>query len=96
MATITFKAKINSVYTHDDKLSYGYIKVPIFKKHHCDMNAFRQHRKYGSFVNSNIFNNLLARLHRQYFPQGILKLHNIPDGVAVDSSGFLTTVTIEV
>lgn len=96
MATITFKAKVNNVYTHDDDLAYKYIKVPTFKQHHCDMPAFRNHIRYGSFANSNLFNNILARIHRQYFPQGKLKLNDIPENVEVDTSKFLAVVTIKV
>ena len=77
MATITFKAKVHNVYTHDDGLSYKYIKVPVFKKHHCDMDAFSKHEKYGSFSNSTLFYSVLSRIRNECFPHGVLKLNSI-------------------
>ena len=95
MATIKFKAKIKTVYSVHGDVLYTYLKVPVFNIRHCDMPAFRQHKKYGSYANSTLFPGMLSRIRNEYFPRGVLRLDNIPDGVEV-ASGFLTTVEINV
>lgn len=97
MAKISFRAKVQQVYHSDDALAYEYIQVPELKRSHCDMNAFRQHAKYGSYANSDLFPGMLARIRRDLFGScGMLKLSNIPEGVNVDTSGFLALVEFDV
>ncbi len=95
-ATIEFKAKVQT-YTDADNEKRQFVIVPELKRHHCDMVAFRQHPKYGSFANSDLFQGMLNRIKTERFgSSGWLKLHSIPCGVAVDASGFLARVTISV
>jgi|GEM_PF-3316346 len=97
MPEISFKAKVIEVYTPDGDLARRQIQTPQFQRRHCEMNAFRTHRKYGGFANSDLFPGILARIRKDLFgPSGILDLGNIPENVSVDGSGFLATVTIEV
>lgn len=96
MATIQFKAKIQTVYNMDDTPAYYYIHVPELDRKHCDMPAFRQHKKYGPYANSDLFKGMLKRIRSDIFQGRPLKLNAIPEGVTVDTSGFLAVVTIEV
>jgi hypothetical protein len=94
MAKITFKAKVQEM---DPFLGgYQYVTVPKLERRHCDMHAFRIHPKFGSYANSDLFPNILARQREALFgSNGRLRLDAIPENVTVDTSGFLAVVTIE-
>lgn len=99
MARIEFKAKAQAVYNPDDTLAYHAVRVPKLERRHCDMAAFRTHPKYGGLANSDLFPDILARIRRDVF--GLkhtdhLRLDQIPDGVMVNRSGFLTEISVEV
>jgi len=95
-ATIGFRTKVQH-YTDADGVRREYLIVPELKRHHCDMGAFRQHARYGSYANSDLFPGMLKRIRSERFGEsGWLKLHAVPDGVSVDTSGFLARVTIAV
>lgn len=98
--TITFKAKIKEGYCYDpaqqNLILARYIPVPTFTRNHCDMNAFRIHRRFGDYANSDLFPAILRRLRGKIFPDGQLRLDSIPPGVAVDESKFLAVVTVDV
>ena len=96
MARIQFKAKIQTIYNTDDTPAYDYIQVPELDRKHCDMHAFRQHKKYGAYANSDLFKGMLKRIRSDIFQGRPLKLDAIPNNVTVDTSGFLAVVTIEV
>ena len=96
MAKITFKAKIKTIYNHDDIPDYDIVMVPKFKKHHCDMNAFRSHPKYGSYANSDLFEGILARVRRDIAPHGFWRIDNLPDNVKIVEPGYLTVFEVEV
>ena len=95
MATIQFKGKVKSAYYVDDTLAYRYIAVPALTRTHCDMAAFRSHPKYGAYANSDLFPGMLKGIRANVFAGDKLKLDAIPEGVTVDTSGFLATVTFE-
>jgi hypothetical protein len=96
MAKISFRAKAQQMFNMDDTLAYEYVSVPAFKRSHCDMNTFRQHAKYGSYANSDLFLGMLARIRKDVFSNGILKLNDVPSGVTVDTTGFLVLVEFDV
>ena len=97
MARIQFKGKVQTMRNADDDSAvYEYIQVPEFDRKHCDMNAFRIHKKYGSYANSDLFKGMLNRIRKDVFGGKVLKLNAIPDGVQVDTSGFLAVVTLDV
>ncbi len=98
MAQIQFKGKVKSVRYRDGSHAFDYIAIPEFDRRHCDMPAFRSHPKYGGFANSDLFKGILSRIKVQKFGSltTMLKLNAIPEGVSVDTSGFLAVVTIDV
>lgn len=96
MAKISFRAKSQKMFNMDDTLAYEYVTVPAFKRSHCDMHAFRTHSKYGSYANSDLFLGMLARIRKDRFNSGILKLSEVPEGVTVDATGFLVLVEFDV
>ena len=96
MAKITFKGKIKKVYFMDDTLAYEYIQVPELDRKHCDIAAFRNHAKYGAYANSDLFMGMLKSIKQSTFRGNELKLNSIPEGVSIDTSGFLAVVTFEV
>ena len=96
MATITFKAKIQTMYDMDDNPLYGYIVVPEFKKSHCNMQEFSLHSKYGAYANSDLFIGMLKRIRKDLLnDNAFLRLDCLPDSVSVEK-GFLSTITITV
>jgi hypothetical protein len=95
MAAISFRAKPETVYTMDGAPAFQRIRVPVLTRAHCDMAAFRKHPKYGGLANSDLFKNVLARLRRD-FTGDYIRLDRVPEGVTLDTSGFLATVTLEV
>lgn len=96
MANIQFKAKIRTVYNMDDSPAWQYVECPDFKRHHCDMPAFRDHPKFGVFANSDLFLNVLSRVKKDIAPNGTIRLDRLPPNVVIDNSGFLAVVTISV
>lgn len=98
MAKIQFKAKIESItFVGDSMPAYRRIKIPELKRNHCDMAAFRQHPKYGSYANSDLFHGILKRIKSEIFNgRDYLRLDSIPAGVSVDESGFLANVEFSV
>ena len=94
MPTITFKAKPHPVYKMDGDLAYMGIKVPAIKRHHCDMPAFRSHPKYGSYANSDLFQNMLKRDLLKLGIRSELHTDCLPDCVSIEDNGFLNKVTI--
>lgn len=97
MAKIEFKGKVKNVYNIDDTIAYQYVAVPTFDRKHCDMHAFRQHPKFGGYANSDLFRGMLNRIRSDKFgDSGMLILSKIPEGITVDTSGFLAVVSFEV
>jgi hypothetical protein len=96
MSNITFKTKVKTMYNMDNSIAYQYLSVPALKRSHCDMRSFRIHPKYGAYANSDFFEGMLNKIKADKFYNGIIKLDNIPDGVIVDTSGFLASVSFDV
>ena len=94
--TVQFKAKVRTVYNMDDTPAYRYVPVPKIARHHCDMQAFRNSRRFGGYANSDLFLGLLRRELSTIGIRELIRLDQVPDGVTVDQSGFLAVVTIEV
>ena len=96
MATVSFKAKPETIHNADGSVSFQRVKVPALSRKHCDMAAFRDHPKLGVYANSDLFD---SALRRSLTPLGIgayIRLDRIPPGVAIDASGFLASVTIDI
>ncbi|MFT6906994.1 MAG: hypothetical protein ACJAS1_003668 [Oleiphilaceae bacterium] len=97
-ATITFKTKVlECSYMGEDNVDHLYINVPKLKRSHCNMAEFRSHKKYGGFANSDLFENMLARIRSSICNiNGSLRLDSLPGNVVVDQSKFLVKVTVTV
>ena len=73
-----------------------WVKIPELTRRHVDMDEARRHPKYGSYANSDLFQGILGRIKREKLGEHKwLKLHEIPEGVTVDTSGFLFVVTFK-
>lgn len=95
MPQIRFKAKLQTVYNHDDTIAYQYVGVPRIARSHCDMAAFRSSPKFGAYANSDMFLAIVAREFRALGIGGMIKLGELPECATIDASGFLAVVTIE-
>lgn len=95
MPQVRFKAKVQRLHNMDGTLAYEYVKVPALNRRHADMHAFRTHPRYGPLSNSDMFPSVLAHAAKAVAPRGIIRLDDVPDGVTVDTSGYLAVVTIE-
>lgn len=96
MAQIKFKGKVQSAYRMDDSIAYQYVRVPALDRKHCDMVAMRHHPKYANCAHSDRFRGMLNVIRETIFGGEMLRLDRIPDGVTVDTSGFLAVVSFEV
>ena len=95
MAKIEFKAKKFTVYNTDDSVAYTAVKVPKITRSHCDMNAMRQHKRFGGFANSNMFEQMVNGHIKNMGLSGIIKLDQVPDFITI-KDGFFTIVSFEV
>ena len=93
---ITYKGKLRRTVYADGTLAYEYVTVPKLTEKHCDMRAASQHPKYGMWASSTLFPGQLAGIKRRYFPKGEVRLNDLPDGVNVNTSGYLAVVTVDV
>lgn len=97
MARIEFRGKLETMEYVDGTVAWTGVRIPTLTRRHCDMNAMRQHPKYGGYANSDLFPAMLARIKNEVFgTASVLKMDAIPARVAVDTSGFLCRVTFEV
>lgn len=98
MARITFKAKPRDIWNATgETVEFTTIAVPVLKRSHCDMAAFRCHRKYGGFANSDMFPAMLARIRRDIFGgRDWFKLESPPEGVTIQPGSLLYSFTVEV
>lgn len=96
MPNIQIKAKVKKVYFTDNTLAYECVPIPDFKTIHCDMHAFRTSQAYGSYANSTLFPSMLKGIKSHFAPKGYIRLDQIPDGVTVDTTGFLAVVSFDV
>lgn len=99
MPVISYKAKVENVYNMDETLAYQIVKVPAkITSAHYSREDWRKHPKFGSYVNSDLFPNLVSRqLSLLNVKLGTnIRLDRLPDAVTVDTTGFLAVVTINV
>ena len=96
MAKIRFKSKVRTLRNVGGDVIAQYLAVPGLDRRHCDMPAFRVHPIYGPYANSDLFKGMLGRLGEKLFGKNRVDLDSIPDGVTVNSSGFLAEVEIDV
>lgn len=89
--TITIRAKRRTDYAGRE-----YLELPVLARRHCDMNAARQHPRYGAYANSDLFPGMLRHI-RAGVLDGAPRLYvdQLPDNVTIEP-GFLDTVTITV
>lgn len=96
MPAITFRAKPETIWKHDDTPDYRRVKVPAIQRRHCDMHAFRSHPQFRSYANSDLFAALIGRHFKAAGIGEWLRLDQLPPCVTVDESGFLAAVTIQI
>lgn len=96
MAKITCKVKpVRELMPDNSDSGVLIYYLPEFARKHCDMNAFRTHPTHGGFANSTLFPAILKRIRNKVAPWGWIRSDNIPEGVTINATGFLHTVTIE-
>jgi len=100
MTTVTFKGKIRTRHYADGAFAYQYITVPSINSSHYDKQDFFEHPKLAAIANSDLMKPAINKMVKtKLFPNLIttkeLRLDRIPDGVNVDASGFLATVTVD-
>lgn len=95
---VTFKAKVETIRYSDGRFYCSRIKVPRIKRHHVDMREARDHKHYGSYANSDLFVGMLNGAVRKVVgDSGYIKTSEpLPEGVTVDTSGFLAVVRVEI
>lgn len=89
----TFKAKPQEL--HCPEGIRLFVKVPELTRRHVDMHLARTHPRFGGYANSDLFPSMLRRC-AAVPPGKVIYLDALPPGVAVDTSGFLAAVTLDV
>ena len=92
--TMTFRAKIETVYNMDETVAYRRIKVPEPTRSHCDMAVMRKAPRWRDLANSDLFPAMLRRALKAQNIGPFIRLDALPSDVAVDETGFLARVTI--
>ena len=92
MAKIVFKGKRRKMVWTDGSLAYEYVKIPKLTRKHCRMETFKNDKRYDSLVNSDLFNNLLAKINKDLGEK--IRMDRIPDNVIVDHCGLLSEITV--
>jgi hypothetical protein len=96
--TVEFKAKVKNMRTSDG--IYQYVQVPTLTRAHCNMDVFRNSKRFGNFANSDFFNTMLDGHVRQMLDvnrtEGRLRLDRLPANVTADTSKFLAVITITI
>ena len=98
MLTIEFKTKAynSRIYSDEHSRPFVSVKKNITRADVVDMQAFRNHPKYGGLANSDLANGLIRKLVKSVIGEKQqLDTDNLPNGVTVDMSGFLAKVTIQ-
>lgn len=95
MPQVKFRAKVETVRHVDNSIAYRCVRVPALKRSHCDMQAFRTDRNWGSYANSDLFLNMLNGAKKRAGVGDVIKLDAVPSAATVDESGFLAVVTID-
>jgi hypothetical protein len=93
--TIVFKTKIKDVFYADDTLAYSGAPMPKRLAPYADKSAFRASKRFGSYANSGLFENLLQREIKRLGIPAYLKIGSLPVCVTINP-GFLATVTIHI
>lgn len=97
MPSLTFKAKPQKVFNGDDlTLAYEFVKLPVDLARYADKDAFRKHPEFRAYANSDMFGSILKRALLKHNIGPVIRLDRVPEGVSIDTSSFLTTVTIQV
>lgn len=94
MARIEFKTKVHEI-KYADGTTRSLVKVPTLKRSHCNMEEFRKHPRHGRIANSDLFPNVLAWVRKNKLGE-CFYLDCVPEGVTVDTSGYLALVSIDV
>lgn len=91
---ISFRGKPEAIWHGEVKRLR--VKVPEIARSHCDMSAFRNSRRFGSYANSDLFPALLARELKAMKLPPYLYADELPPGVEMDTTKFLWAVKITV
>lgn len=92
MALVTFKTRIEKTF---DETPRAFVRSPALTRKHCDMQAFRNSKEFGSYANSDLFEALLERAKALSPLAKPLFLDDLPEGVAVTTNGFFATVAFD-
>lgn len=94
---IQFKGKVRTVYNLDDTVAWQYVAVPkAFTSAHWDKNEWRKSRKFGPYANSDLFPSMVKRAVKALGVGDAIRLDRVPEGVLVDTSGFLAVASITI
>ena len=88
------KAQERQIIVNDTFKTANCVKVPDITTIHCDMNAFRNSKKFGSWANSDLFTAMVKRELRNLNIGKFIDVDDLPDYITV-KSGFLSVTTID-
>lgn len=101
---IRFKGKAREMRYTDGALASRYVEVPTLERRHVvDIADARRSRRFGPYANSDLFPGMIRRAA---VAAGVKEVSDgkyrvdltkpAPDGMTIDTTGFLVEVTIDV
>jgi len=97
MLQARWKAKAYSgvVFSDEQPRPFVPVKKSLGRNDIASLHDFRTHPKWGVYANSDLAGGIVQRLVRERIGnRTFIDTDNVPDGVEVDLSGFLATVTV--
>ena len=94
---LEFKSKVKQYNYTDGTPGRQFYNVPAFTRNHCSsLQAFRTSKRFGGFANSDFFPGILCGTVRNLGIGSRLYVDSIPEFVQIDTSGFLSVITITI
>lgn len=96
MPALSFRTKVQRPIYLDGSPAPAFIKLPAtITSAHYSREDFRNDARYSSYVNSDLFPNIIRSALRKAGIPATIRLDQIPSNVTIDESGFLAKVTVE-
>ncbi len=99
MLQVKWKAKAypGAIFSGEAERPFVPVKKSLSRNDVVDLGAFRTHPRWGGFANSDLASGIVRRLVKgRIGNRTFIDTANLPEGVEVDLSGFLATVTVNV
>ena len=93
MSRIVVKCKVSKTVNSDNY----FIKLPTIKRHHCEIETFRNNPNYSGIINSELFEIAVRReVNKLLKGAKLLRTDLLPECVTIKEMKFISEVTINI